>query len=86
MSKETTPRRIKGMPVVTVRVEPNAQGSHIIWNVRAGDGTEAHGFALCPADAMRDAAEFVEAMMQPRLGGFWQKPDLRVIGGDNGHS
>jgi hypothetical protein len=70
---------VRVITVITVRVEPNRQGSHIIWNVRAEDGTEAHGFAKSPADAMRDAAAFVEAMMQPRLGGLWKRPELRVV-------
>lgn len=73
---------IKGiaqMPVVTVRIEPNAGGSHIVWCVHGSDGTEARGFAQCPADAMRDAAAFVEAMMQPRVGGLHRTPDLRTV-------
>ena len=79
MTTKTTPRKIKHMPVVKVRIEPNAAGNSIIWNIMADDGTKASGHAKCPADAMRDAAEFVEAMMQPRVGGLWVKPELKVV-------
>lgn len=76
-------RRIKDMPAIVVRVEPNAQGTHILWHVEDAyfhNGTRANGFAQSPAEAMRDAAEFVEAMMQPRLGGLFKKLELRVVG------
>jgi hypothetical protein len=76
-----SPRRIKDMPIVEVRIEPNAAGTHLVWNISASDGTKSSGFAKCHADAMRDAAAFVEAMTQPRAGGLWGRPDLRVIGG-----
>jgi hypothetical protein len=71
---------IRDLPAVEVRIEPNAQGSHLVWNIRASDGTKASGFAKCHADAMRDAAAFVEAMTQPRRGGIGTRPELRVIG------
>lgn len=70
---------ISKMPVVTVRIEPNYDGSSIVWNIMASDGTKSCGHAKCPADAMRDAAAFVEAMMQPRVGGLRRKPELKVI-------
>lgn len=76
MKTETT---ISKMPVVTVRIEPNHNGSSIVWNINASDGTKSSGHAKCPADAMRDAAAFVEAMMQPRVGGLWTKPELKVV-------
>jgi hypothetical protein len=69
------------MPIVEVRIEPNAVGTHLVWNIVASDGTKSSGFAKCHADAMLDAAAFVEAMTQPRSGGLWKRPDLRVIGG-----
>lgn len=77
-------KRIKGLPtiVVTVRIEPNAAGSHVLWSVHGSDQTKANGFAKSPGDAMRDAAAFVDAMAQPRVGGlFAQAAPLRVIGG-----
>lgn len=77
---QATRRRIKGMPTVTVRIEPNMAGTHLLWNIVASDGTKSSGFAKCHADAMRDAAAFVEAMTQPRRGGLWTKPALRVVG------
>ncbi len=70
---------VKGLPVIEVRIEPNAQGSHLVWSIRASDGTKASGFAKCHADAMRDAAAFVEAMAQPRRGGLFVRPSLRVV-------
>lgn len=79
---QTTARRIKDMPIVEVRIEPNVQGTHLVWNIRASDGTKASGFAKCHADAMRDAAAFVEAMAQPRVGGMFTKRELRVVGDD----
>lgn len=79
--QQTTPaRRIKDMPVVKVRIEPNLQGTHILWRVETDDGAKASGFARSPGDAMYDAAAFVEAAMQPRRGSLWGKPGLRVIG------
>lgn len=75
-----TPRRIRDMPVIEVRIEPNVQGTHLLWRVSASDGTKASGFAKSHADAMRDAAEFAEAMAQPRIGGLGTKPSLRVVG------
>ena len=78
--QETTPTRIKDMPTIEVRIEPNGQGTHLVWNVRSSDGTKSSGFAKCHADAMRDAAEFAEAMAQPRLGGLFKAPVLRVVG------
>ena len=82
-----TSRAIKEMPALIVRVEPNVQGTHILWSVSQAhtyDGTVAKGFAATPAEAMRDAAEFVEAMMQPRLGGLFKKPELKLLSGDKG--
>ena len=66
-------------PTITVRVEPNAQRTHVLWSVRAEDGTQASGYARSAGDAMRDAAAFVEPMTQPRRGGLRAKPGLRVV-------
>ena len=76
---DKTQTTISKMPVVTVRIEPNAMGSKIIWRIESNDGTKAHGLANCPAEAMRNAAAFVEAMMQPRVGGLFEKPELKVV-------
>ncbi|WBV42761.1 hypothetical protein [Pseudoroseomonas cervicalis] len=71
---------IASFPVIAVRIEPNADGTHILWRVSASDGTQASGFARTPGDAMRDAAAFADAMSQPRhSGGLWGKPGLRVV-------
>lgn len=75
----TTKTTISKMPIVTVRIEPNMEGNSIIWHISASDGTKSSGHAKCLADAMRDAAAFVEAMMQPRVGGLWTKPELKVV-------
>lgn len=75
-------KRIKDLPRIEVTIEPNVQGTQLVWNIRASDGTKASGFAKCHADAMRDAAAFVEAMAQPRVGGMFTKRELRVIGED----
>ena len=80
----TKPRLIKDMPVIEVRIEPNVSGTHLLWRVSASDGTKASGFAKCHADAMRDAAEFAEAMAQPRIGGLGTRPGLRVVGDADG--
>jgi len=71
----------KGAAIITVRIEPNYGGETLVWNIQASDGTRASGFARTHADAMRDAAAFVEAMAQPRLGGLRSKPVLRPIDG-----
>jgi hypothetical protein len=73
--------RISKTPVirVEVRVEPNYDGSYILWAITASDGTKASGFANSAPDAMHDAAAFVEAMLQPRIGGLSKKAGLRVI-------
>jgi hypothetical protein len=71
--------RVKAAPVITVRVEPNLQNTHVLWSVRADDGTHANGYARSAGDAMHDAAAFVEAMTQPRRGGMWTKQELRVV-------
>lgn len=71
--------RIRKTPVVTVRIEPNHDASQIVWNINASDGTKSSGFAKCTADAMRDATAFVEAMMQPRLGGMMHKAEMKVV-------
>lgn len=71
-------KRIEKTPIVIVRIEPNHNASRIVWNITASDGTKSSGFANCSADAMRDAAAFVEAMMQPRVGGF-HRPELRSV-------
>lgn len=78
--------RIKNTPVirVEVRVEPNVDGSHILWNIRADDGTKASGFAKTASDALHDSAAFVEAMLQPRVAGFYHKPELRVVNDSTG--
>ena len=73
------PGRYSGTPVVEVRVEPNGDGTQILWHIYDRDGTKSSGFASSPADAMRDAAAFVEAMMQPRVGGLFVKPELKVV-------
>lgn len=73
--------KIKNMPIVEVRIEPNVQGTHLVWNIMASDGTKSSGFAKCHADAMRDAASFVEAMTQPRAGGLRKRPSLRTLDG-----
>lgn len=78
MTNPQTTKRIAKMPVVTVRIEPNQDASQIVWNITASDGTKSSGFAKCTTDAMRDASAFVEAMMQPRVGGF-QRPELRSV-------
>jgi hypothetical protein len=72
--------RIAKTPVIKieVRVEPNHDGSHILWNIQASDGTKSSGFAKTAHDAMCDAAAFVEAMLQPRVGGLMRKPELRL--------
>lgn len=70
---------ISKMPTVIVRIEPNAMGNHILWNIECNDGTKSSGFAKCPADAMHDAAEFVKSMMQPRIAGLMHKAELRVV-------
>jgi hypothetical protein len=72
--------RLRRLPTVTLRIEPNAAGSHLVWNITADDGTKSSGFAKSHADAMRDAAAFVEAMTQPRAGGLFTKPELRIVG------
>ena len=73
-------RRIKQAQIINVVVQPNHDGSQILWEVRGSDGTQSNGFAQSAADAMRDAATFVEAMMQPRVGGMWRDgPELRVV-------
>lgn len=66
--------------VVTVRVEPNIYGK-IIWRVDGFGNVKATGFADSHADAMRDAAAFVEAAAQPRSGTLWGKTGLRTING-----
>ena len=75
----TAPRRVKGAPVIDVRIETNVQGTHLIWNVTASDGTKASGFAKCHADAMRDAAAFVEAMAQPRAPGSGIQAGILIL-------
>lgn len=74
-------QRIKNTPVIVVevRVEPNHDGSQILWNIRADDGTKSSGFAKSASDALHDSAAFVEAMLQPRAGGLFNKPELRVV-------
>ncbi len=74
-------KRIKALPTIEVRIQPNMDGTDLIWSISASDGTRASGFAQCHADAMRDAAAFAEAMAQPRLGGrsVLVKPALRVV-------
>ena len=75
------PDRIKDTPryKVEVAVEPNHNGQFICWRVQGSDGTQANGLAKSAADAMHDCADFVEAMMQPRIGGFLKKPELREV-------
>jgi len=77
-------RRIGGPRVtcsqIRVRIEPNMSGTHIVWEVRADDGTKASGFAQSAGDAMRDATAFVEAMSQPRVGGgLWRQTGPRLV-------
>jgi hypothetical protein len=74
-------KSLTGQPVVTVRIEPNAMGSRLLWTSQSSDGTSCSGFAASYGDAMRDAAAFVEAMAQPRVGGLFKKPALHVIEG-----
>jgi hypothetical protein len=78
---DVTPQR-RMPPVIEVRIEPNLQGTHVLWSIRAADGTKANGFAKSASDAMHDAAAFVEAMTQRRRGGLWTPPTLRVVGDD----
>lgn len=72
---------IKNMPAIELKIQPNAQGTHLVWCILGADGTKASGFAKCYADAMRDAAAFVETMAQPRVGGVWTRPTLRAMDG-----
>lgn len=73
--------RIKNTPIikVDVRIEPNHDGSHILWCVSCSDGTKSSGFAKNAPDAIRDSALFVEAMLQPRIGGIFKKTKIREV-------
>jgi hypothetical protein len=65
--------------VVEARFEWNLGRTKVVWRVRDNAGTEANGFADNHVDAMRDAAAFVEAMAQPRVGSLFQKTGLKVV-------
>ena len=72
--------RRAGRPlVIEARFEWNLGRTKVVWNVRDNSGTEARGFADCHVDAMRDAASFVEAMAQPRVGSAFDRSDLKVV-------
>jgi len=75
----TTARNAERPLVVEVRIEWNLGRSKVVWNVRDNSGATASGFADSHVDAMRDAAAFVEAMAQPRVGSCFEKTDLRVV-------
>ena len=74
-------KRISKTPVieVTVRIEPNHSGTHIIWSMWSSDGTRSSGLAKSAPDAMRDSAAFVDAMLQPRVGGLLVKPEIKAV-------
>ncbi|MFT8723323.1 hypothetical protein [Acetobacter okinawensis] len=73
--------KVKDFPMITIRVQPNRDRTHVLWGVETMDGTQAKGFAYSPVDAMKDATAFVEAMTIPRIGGMTQKRNLRAIEG-----
>lgn len=65
--------------VVEARIEWNFGRTNVVWSVRDNHGASAQGFADSHADAMRDAAAFVEAMAHPRHGGAYERAALRVV-------
>lgn len=71
--------KVKDFPVITIRVQPNCGHTHVLWAIETMDGTRANGVAFSPADAMRDATAFVEAMSMPRLVGHFKGRELRVV-------
>lgn len=73
--------KVKGFTMITIRVQPNRDRTHVLWAVETMDGTRANGVAFSPVDAMKDATVFVEAMTMPRLGGHFRKRELRVVEG-----
>lgn len=82
MTKATAPKGAKRtiIPlVIQARFEWNLGRTKVVWNVRDNSGCEAHGFADNHVDAMHDAAAFVEAMAQPRIGNCFEKAELKVV-------
>lgn len=73
--------KVRDFPMITIRVTPNRDRTHVLWGVSTMDGTKSNGVASSPVEAMRDATAFVEAMSIPRIGGHFRKRELRVVEG-----
>lgn len=74
------PNSITDFPAVTVRIEPNYNGSAVLFSVRCDDGTQTKGFARTRLEAMQKAVAFIEATVKASAASA--RPEL-VVNNEN---